>query len=64
MTLRELGEFVAVDPNGATHVIRAWADDDGAITLETADGRPVVRVEKGRYELAAATLTSDDPNAP
>lgn len=68
MTLRDLGEFVAVDPDGTRHVIRAWSDDGGAVTLETADGKPVERVEKGHYHLArqhqTVELTSDDPNAP
>ena len=67
MTLRDLGEFVAIDPDGARHVIRAWADDDGAVTLETADGKPVERLEKGRYRLVrqfeTVELTSNDPNA-
>ena len=66
MTLRDAGEFVAVGSDGRRCVIRAWADDDGNFTLETADGQLVSRLRKGRYQLVrpAVELTSDDPNAP
>jgi hypothetical protein len=62
-----LGEFIASDPAGVRYVLFAWTDDGGDVTVETADGKPVTPVEKGRFHLARrgrdVTLTSDDPNA-
>jgi hypothetical protein len=62
------GEFEASDPGGSRHVLLYWADDGGDLTLETADGTPITRIDKGHYHLArphrVVELTCDDPDAP
>ena len=66
--LHDPREFAACGPDRTRYVLRSWADDGGDVTVETADGRSVERVEKGRYHLTHQTqtveLTSDDPDAP
>ncbi|MDB5312864.1 MAG: hypothetical protein JWO38_7066 [Gemmataceae bacterium] len=66
--LHDRGEFAATDADGTRYVLRSWTDDGGDVTVETADGKPVKRVEKGHYHLGrrhqTVELTSDDPNAP
>lgn len=56
VTIHEITEFLEVGTPDET---------SGLAELLTDDGRPVNRIEKGKYQLVATgeILTSDDPNA-
>lgn len=41
------------------------SEEEGLHSIQTADGLPVSRISKGKYELFdGEVLTSDDPDAP
>jgi hypothetical protein len=56
--------FVANDPQGRALVIDVLIGESGR-ELWTEDGRPVTRVQRGRYRVleTGIELTSDDPEA-
>jgi hypothetical protein len=75
---QERKSFVAREPGGTSHIIRVFVDIldvtdtggpgtiDGQISLQTTDGTPVIRIDKGRYKTLGSDVefTSTDPNAP
>jgi hypothetical protein len=73
-----VASFTAVDDQGNAHrlqvvtTFRTWHGPDGPmeevvrLDFKKDDGQPVLRLEKGKYELVMSktVLHSDDPNAP
>jgi hypothetical protein len=75
--IEHVGAFAAHDALGdwyTIHVFQEFQDcgnpkgtQRGATLLETDDGRPVARLETGRYRIAdrlAIEVVSEDPAAP
>jgi hypothetical protein len=77
--IRHKSSFIAIDETGTRHRLDVFvdivdtgtlndpnSDMEGLTRIQTPDGGPVNRLEKGRYQVVASGLIvrSDDPAAP